>query len=232
MDVSLRKVEIVIPCFNEEGAISKLVEVCQSVNGRSGVTFILVDNGSTDNTWLKMTEHSPHEAVRFIRLSENIGYGNGIFAGLKESNAAILGWTHADLQTNPADIIEGVTLMYSGFQFVKGLRSGRPWTDYIFSSLMAIFASIVFLSKLKDINAQPTLFTREFFLSLENPPKDFSLDLYALVEAKHKGLEIGRFPVFFHPREFGKSSWNNGLWSKIKMSVRTAKYILKLRIGF
>ena len=60
-------------------------------------------------------------------------------------------------------------------------------------------------------------------------PNDFNLDLFAFVGAKIKGFKFKRFNVFFPKRNQGKSSWNNGLLSKIRFSTNSIKYIINLR---
>jgi hypothetical protein len=94
---------------------------------------------------------------------------------------------------------------------------------------MGIFESILFASRLEEVNAQPTLFNRNFYEEWQDPPTDFSLDLYALVVAVKSGLGIRRIRVHFLPRQFGQSNWNVGLKSRIKFIKRTLKYSYELR---
>ena len=72
-------------------------------------------------------------------------------------------------------------------------------------------------------------FSKKFFYSWDNPPSDFSLDLYAYVMAKKHNLTIQRFKVLFPQRFSGKSSWNTGLKSKLALIQRTVKFSLELR---
>ena len=113
--------------------------------------------------------------------------------------------------------------------FVKGSRVGRPIADNIFSIGMGIFESIILRTKLWEINAQPTIFSKKFFLSWTNPPSDFSLDLYSYVMAKKNNLRIKRFKVFFPERFSGNSSWNTGLRAKVTLIQRTVKFSFQLR---
>jgi hypothetical protein len=79
------------------------------------------------------------------------------------------------------------------------------------------------------MTAQPTLFQRNFRAQLNDIPNDFSIDLYSYVMAKKSKLNIARFRVNFTKRSYGKSSWNSGLISLIRMSLRTIKYSISLR---
>tara|TARA_B100000575_G_C22685701_1_gene416428 strand:+ start:56 stop:313 length:258 start_codon:yes stop_codon:yes gene_type:complete len=80
-----------------------------------------------------------------------------------------------------------------------------------------------------DINAQPTIFSRQFFQNWKNPPNDFSLDLYAYYQAKRNKLKIIRFPVKFGERAFGISHWNFSLKSKWNFVKRTIIYSINLK---
>jgi hypothetical protein len=93
---------------------------------------------------------------------------------------------------------------------------------------MSLAMSILFRIKLKEINAQPTMFTRNFYRSWSNPPHDFSLDLFALVEAVTSKLTVARFDVNFLPRLHGESKWNQNLPGRLKFINRTLVYALKL----
>jgi hypothetical protein len=83
-----------------------------------------------------------------------------------------------------------------------------------------------------DINAQPTLFRKDFLTQLNDIPDDFSIDLYSYVLAKKNKLNIERFKVNFVNRSYDHSSWNFGIDSLIKMSLRTIKYSVLLRKTF
>ena len=162
----------------------------------------------------------------------NQGYGFGILAGLGAASGNILAWTHADLQTNPVDIIEGLELFDSNPSpenlFVKGARYGRPLKDMAFTWSMAIFESLLLGVRLSDINAQPTIFHRSFFETWHDAPYDFALDLYVYHKAVRDGLSITRFPVRFDLRTSGIGN-NETFDAKIKNSLRALKYSFRLR---
>jgi glycosyltransferase involved in cell wall biosynthesis len=226
------KTQIVIPCFNESEGLLDLIDECRTVIDSSDYSlgFILVDNGSKDGSKeIFKSLQGKYANIETVSLPENQGYGAGIIAGLNSSTAQIIGWTHADLQTPLIDCLRATEAIDAEISFVKGARVGRPFSDRVFSRGMGIFESILFVSRLEEVNAQPTLFNRNFYEKWQNPPADFSLDLYALVVAVKNGLGIRRIKVHFLPRQFGQSNWNNGLKSRIKFVKRTLKYSFELR---
>ena len=221
---------IVIPCYNESGNLLKLIDICKKELCANGVEVILIDNGSTDGSdKILKTIKDSDQLLKSYRLEKNQGYGGGILYGLSKAKGQYIGWTHADLQTDPADVLNGFKLMDSDKIFVKGSRVGRPIADNIFSIGMGIFESIILRTKLWEINAQPTIFSKKFFLSWSDPPEDFSLDLYSYVMAKKNNLSIKRLTVFFPERFYGNSSWNTGLKSKLALIQRTIKFSFQLK---
>jgi glycosyltransferase involved in cell wall biosynthesis len=223
---------LIIPCFNEGENLPGLIKKCSEFSDTSNIEIILVDNGSSDDTPEILAKNLPnYPHIKTIRVNKNQGYGHGIIAGLLASNGDIIGWTHADLQTDPADIVQGMKYFKSADSavFVKGKRFGRSIADVFFTIGMSVFETILFRKSMWDINAQPTLFPKSFFESWEDPPLDFALDLYAYALASRKGMTMHRFPVRFGDRAYGVSHWNIDLKSKWKFIKRTITFSLKLK---
>ena len=220
---------IVIPCYNEAKNIPKLIERCNLAMSRADCEFLLVDNGSIDSTAQVFDSIAPIQGIKFMKLEKNQGYGGGILAGLNTLQNDYIGWTHADLQTDPVDIIDIELIPGSVNQFLKGTRRKRRFLDQVFTSGMSLIMSFLFLTRLSDINAQPSVVSRDLFEKWSTPPSDFSLDLYAFVVARRESAYIRRFPVDFSNRYSGNSKWNNGLMARIKMTQRTIAYARKLR---
>lgn len=231
----MTKLSLVIPCYNEAPGLALLVDRCAEVfREHEGVEVILVDNGSTDATAEVLPELiAPHAFLRTVRVAENQGYGHGILTGLRAAQGAILAWTHADLQTDPLDALRGLALFDAAPDpervFVKGRRYGRPLSDVVFTVGMAAFESALLQTPLWDINAQPTMMPASFFATWQDPPGDFSLDLFAYHAAVRAGLQITRFPVHFGARVQGISRWNVNWRAKVNFIKRTVGYSLQLR---
>lgn len=229
------KLSIVVPCYNEEENIPLILERFGEVIEREDIEVILVNNGSTDNSAQVLARLlSKYPFARTVLVEVNQGYGYGILQGLKVCQGEYIGWTHADMQTDPADIIRALTIIERerGLVFVKGNRKGRPLFDVFFTMGMSFFESCYLHKKLYDINAQPNIFPKVFYDGWEEPPYDFSLDLYALYMARKKGLKVIRFPVLFPERIHGESKWNTGLKSKWKFIKRTVDFSVKLKRSF
>jgi polyisoprenyl-phosphate glycosyltransferase len=218
---------IVIPCYNEAKNLPMLFKKCEEIySTNQNVEIVIVNNGSTDDSSIVIDELLiEFPFIKKVNVKINKGYGFGILEGLKAAKGEILGWTHADMQTDLGDALKGLNMFHNNIKsrelFVKGKRYGRPLTDVFFTVGMSIFETLLLKKMMWDINAQPTLFHRNFYLSWENPPFDFSLDLYAYFMAKKKEYKVKRFPVLFDRRIHGVSSWNSGIISKYYFIKRT-----------
>jgi len=231
----MTKISLIIPCYNESENLELLIDRCKELfNNEKSIEIVIVDNGSTDDTALildKLTNQLDY--ITRVNVENNEGYGHGILTGLELAKGEILGWTHADLQTDLLDVLKGLSMIENSsnpnFLFVKGKRYGRPLLDVFLTIGMSIFETIFLRKYLWDINAQPTIFHRTFYSSWNMPPNDFSLDLYAYFMAKKSKLIIKRFPVIFSKRIHGFSKWNFGLLSKYRFILRTLSYSISLK---
>jgi len=228
------KLSIVVPCYNEEKNIPLILDKFNEVIDREDVEVLLLNNGSTDNSRNIMNQLIPNFSfARVVTVENNQGYGFGITSGLNEAKGEFVGYTHADMQTDPADVLKALEIIEKQDNpkncYIKGNRKGRVLFDQFFTTGMSVFETIYLGAKLWDINAQPNIFHKSFFKGLINIPKDFSLDLYFLYMAQKKGLKVIRFDVIFPERIHGESSWNTGLVSKWKFIKRTIDFSLKLK---
>ena len=226
------KLSIIIPCYNEELSIPKLIDNCMNIINNN-IEIIIVDNGSIDNTFKILNKSNlPHNIVP-IRIEKNIGYGNGILTGLNHANGEVLSWTHADLQTDLSDVIKGYNLykkeLLNKICVVKGKRKKRNLFDAFFTFLMGLYCSILLGKWLYDINAQPKIFHRSFLEKFEKAPLDFSLDLYVLYFFSLNKINIKSIPVFFNKRQYGVSKGGGTLKGKFKLIKRTLSYIHHLK---
>jgi glycosyltransferase involved in cell wall biosynthesis len=231
------KLSLIVPCYNEEKNLVKLIARFREViAGREGVELVLVDNGSKDGSAAVLqAELAKPENVfaRVVTVTKNRGYGFGIVSGLRSAKGEYLGWTHADLQTDPNDLLVGFDKLLTEPNpercLLRGRRRGRNPFDAFFTFGMSVISSAALGTWLHDINAQPKLFHRSFWATLDNPPDDFSLDLYLLYRAKQAGMKAVVLPVDFAKRTAGEAKGGGTLRGKIKLIKRTWAYIFALK---
>ena len=228
-----KQLSIIIPCYNELLSLETLLNKCLKIINDE-IEIILVDNGSVDGSYEYLLKCNLPKNIIPIRIEKNSGYGNGILTGLNHSKADLVSWTHADLQTDLSDVIEGYNLykneLLNKICLVKGERKNRNIIDSFFTFSMGIYSSIILKTWLYDVNAQPKIFHRSFLDKFKSPPLDFSLDLFILYYFKSQKLEVKSFPVYFNKRKFGEAKGGGYFKGKIKLIKRTFFYIHKLRL--
>jgi len=144
------KLSLVIPCYNEEKNLPFIMAKLSAIlrdKTHEEYEVILVDNGSTDNSAQVFSEllNSIEENIRVVKVDKNQGYGNGILYGLKQATGSFLAWTHADLQTDPADVFKALDIYLLAPKrpvLVKGYRRNRKLSEAFFSWCMALISSV------------------------------------------------------------------------------------------
>jgi len=229
------KLSIIIPCYNEAQNIPSLFNKIENIKG-SDIEIILVDNGSTDETAAVLANEIDKQNktfIKIIRVERNIGYGHGIMSGVRAARGDIISWTHADLQTDPTDVVNAYLFYIEDYRYknsiLKGKRVGRNLFDAFFTFGMGVLSSILMGVKLSDINAQPKMFHRKFIDIINTTPDDFSLDLYFLYQAKVNGYQILEYPVHFGKRLHGEAKGGGTLKGKWKLVKRTWAYMKELK---
>ena len=228
---------VIFPCYNESSNIVGIISSIKSaLQGRNDVEIILVDNGSTDSTPQVMEQALQGEhnkQFKTLRIEKNIGYGHGIMEGVRIASGEVIAWTHADLQTDPADVLEAYKIFVDHPEYpnciLKGRRVGRNPLDTLFTGGMSILSTLLLREHFSDVNAQPKMFHRNFLEKLTESPKDFSLDLYLLYQARVQKYQILEYHVNFGKRLFGESKGGGTLKGKLRLIQRTWKYMIKLK---
>lgn len=224
---------IIIPCYNESENLEKLLDGFNDFMREIPAELILVNNGSTDSTdAMKAEMLEKYSFLKWVNVEKNIGYGHGIIQGILNAEGKYLAYTHADLQTDPKDVYKAILIsvkMQKKFFFLKGVRKGRSVVAVFFSKGMEYVVNLILGVKLKEINSQPTLFSRELINNIANPPIHWGFDLCLYYHAIKNSYCIHRIEVQFPKRQEGKSKWNRGFLSRINLSIKMIKYCLEIK---
>lgn len=106
----MKKISIVVPCYNEEEAIPIFYKEMEKVRKKmKGISFeyIFVNDGSKDNSLEEMRKLAlNNDSVRYISFSRNFGKEAGMYAGLSESKGDYVAIMDVDLQDPPEMIIK------------------------------------------------------------------------------------------------------------------------------
>jgi len=126
---TFRILSVVIPCFNEKANVLPVYEAVRKHTSELAgtVEIILIDDGSTDETWQEIERLSDQQAgVTGLKLSRNFGKEAAIAAGLSRSAGDIVVLMDADLQHPPALIPKMVhRWQQGGVEIVEAVKKSR-----------------------------------------------------------------------------------------------------------
>lgn len=140
------KINIVVPCYNEQEVLDKTIEVlgklAEKIKKETDVDtqLLFVDDGSKDNTWnmIKCAAKKVPPHVYGIKLSHNRGHQNALWAGMEASinHCDAMVSIDADLQDDENVIVDMVKQLKEGKDIIYGVRKERK-TDTFFKRFTA-----------------------------------------------------------------------------------------------
>jgi glycosyltransferase involved in cell wall biosynthesis len=118
-------ITIVVPCFNEELALANLRARLRAVKESLGRTYsvglILVDDGSTDQTWELMQEYFGSDpAYVLLRQSQNLGLAAAILRGIRTAKTEIVCSIDSDCTYDPEELHKLLPLLTDDVDLVTG----------------------------------------------------------------------------------------------------------------
>lgn len=121
------ELSFVIPAFNEEGNIQTTLHQIASEARRLNKTFeiIVVDDGSTDNTYEQLVCMAEDLPVVALRLSRNFGKEQAMSAGLTRARGDAVVILDADLQEPISTLPNLIERFEEGYDVVYAVRAHR-----------------------------------------------------------------------------------------------------------
>jgi len=110
----MKKISIIIPCYNEEQAIPFFYEEIDKISKsiKYNFEFIFVNDGSKDNTISIIKKYSKKDKrVKYINFSRNFGKEAAMYAGLEYSSGDYIAIMDADLQDPPSLLPEMLNIL-------------------------------------------------------------------------------------------------------------------------
>jgi len=220
---------IVVPLFNEEESVAKLIDALLSTLENMDRTFeiILIDDGSTDDTW-KIIEQLKNRAteLRAIKFRRNYGQTSAMVAGFDHAKGEIIVTIDGDLQNDPSDIPLLIEKIEEGYDIVSGWRKYRK--DHF---------SRVFPSKIANgiISLTTGVKLHDYGCSL----KAYRTDCIRMIQAygeMHRffpalasmtGARVLEVPVQHHPRRMGVSKYGFSRIFKVFSDIFAINMIIR-----
>lgn len=158
----MKKLSVIVPCFNEELVLEKSPAIIRDKlnefkdSGKiSADSFILfVDDGSTDRTWDIISQLCRSDKTfRGLKLSCNNGHQNALLAGLQfvSDKCDVCISIDADLQDDVNAMGSMMDKFYEGYEIVYGVRNSRKTDNFLKRWSAAFFYGFMSLLGTKTI---------------------------------------------------------------------------------
>lgn len=232
---------IVVPCYNEEQRLDADAFV-HYVDDAKDVSFLFVDDGSTDNTAVRLKELCERrpDALSAISLSENSGKAEAVRQGLlhaSSSGANLVGYWDADLAT-PLDAIDDflriarkltdVSVIFGSRKMLLGHRIKRTFFRRSVSQVCSSLAHQVLRLRIGDTQCGAKLFRNSNALknSLREPFSAgwlFDVELFSRIT---KRIDNTQNAFFEHPL----IEWDEVAGSKVSSKAIIGAGISMIRL--
>jgi glycosyltransferase involved in cell wall biosynthesis len=132
-DVSHRRlVSIIVPAYNESACVDELARRLTGVFDSEAAydwEAIIVENGSTDDTWMKLQAiNAKDPRFKIVRLARNFRMDGGLTAGSQFADGDACFFMTADLQDPPEIIPEFLRRWEEGYENIYGVVMERQGT--------------------------------------------------------------------------------------------------------
>jgi dolichol-phosphate mannosyltransferase len=139
--MSMKKISIVVPMYNEEKVIplffAEINKVLATIKDYQ-FEIVVVNDGSRDQTLsLLKTQQTQQSNLIVVNLSRNFGHEPAVAAGIKTATGDAIIPMDADLQDPPTLIRSLLSKFEEGFEVVNAKRKGRD-EDTFFKRYSAI----------------------------------------------------------------------------------------------
>lgn len=202
---------IVVPLFNEQIYVIPLIEILSVELDKTGMVYeiILVDDGSTDQTWDRIESIShEYEVVRALRLSRNFGKEHALRAGIENAMGAAVITMDGDLQHPPELIHDMLTKWKEGTaDIIEAEKRGRQSDSTIMRLRAKVFYSV--FSRLTGFEMRGAtdfkLIDRKVLSALLLMPER---ELFYRGMTAWLGFRVEKIPFDVSARSAGASKWS------------------------
>lgn len=217
----MKKVSILIPCYNEEASLPLLYPELKKLMDKEGKyewEILFVNDGSQDNTLKIIKElRVKDNRICYVDLSRNFGKENAMLAGFDYVTGECMVIIDADLQHPPHIISDMLRKWEEGYDdvYAKRITRGKePWLrkkfSLLFYSILKRTSRIEILPNVGDFR----LLDKQCIMSLRNlrESERYTKGMFCWIGYKKSYVEFEQ-----GERVAGSSSWN--FLSLLKLAI-------------
>lgn len=240
---SCKKLSVLIPAYNEQKTIIRLLEKVRAVGIPLAKEIIIIDNNSNDGTNRLVSEWISNNRDMDAKLIvETVaGKGAAVRSGIQVASGDILIVQDADLEYDPDDykallkpIMEGRTkVVYGNRLGYRKNKSSYP-SFYLGGRAMTIIGAVIFRVNVKDINTCYKVWTADLTKNVDFHENGFAFDFaeitpFFIKSLRKEKMRIAILPIHYYPRtieEGKKVRWKDGMYGVYAMLKYGFKYII------
>ncbi len=219
------KISIIVPVYNEEKTISKILDRLSKVDLKIKKEIIIVDDGSKDcskeviEKYIKNKKRDNNIKYKF-KTKENGGKGSAIKEGIKSAVGEIITIQDADLEYNPEDfkklikpIIQNKAEVVYGSRFLK---AHKPLYRIYFlgNKFLTFLTKMLYNSEITDMETCYKVFKSEVIKKIDIKANKFDIEPEITARILKQKIKIIEIPISYSPRsieEGKKINWKDGL---------------------
>jgi glycosyltransferase involved in cell wall biosynthesis len=222
---------VVVPAYNEAESLPELTEWVDRVCVSSSIDYelIIVDDGSSDNTWDVLKKLSGDNGkIKAIRFRRNYGKAAALQTGFEVSAGEVVITMDADLQDSPDEIPELVRMIrQEGYHIVSGWKKKRydPFIKRVTSRFYNFTARRFSGIKLHDFNCGLKAYDGGVVRSIEVYGE---MHRYIPMLAKEAGFrKIGEKVVQHRARKYGVTKYGLDRFLKGYLDLLSVSFITR-----
>jgi len=201
---------VVVPVYNSATTLTMLVERLSHTLPciAQDYELILVNDGSRDNSWEKITQIGERYAwVSAINLMRNYGQHNALLCGIRNARYDIIVTMDDDLQHPPEEIGKLVEKLCEGYDVVYGSPRKGPhslWRNLSSTISKRTLAFVMGIKTVREISAFRAFRTdlRKAFANYQSPGVIIDV-LLSWGTTRFTSIQVDE-----NPREVGNSNYN------------------------
>ncbi len=225
------KLSIVIPVYNEERTVERILGIVKDVPYDKEI--LVVDDGSKDNTREILTRYDADDEIKVFHQPQNMGKGAALRRGFEEATGDIVLIQDADMEYDPRDyprllqpIIDGEADVVYGSRYQEGPGRVHRWGHTMGNKFLTLMSNVMSDLYLTDMETCYKVFKREVIqnIVLESNRFGFEPEVTAKL-AKMRELIIHEVPISYDGRSYDegkKIGWKDGvsaIWCILKYNL-------------
>ena len=208
----INSISIIIPCYNEEKTILKVIENILALKLTNiSKEIIIVDDGSTDSTTHILDNFINSENIKILKHQKNFGKGKALQTGISEASNEIIIIQDADLEYDPSEYPKlikpfneaGADVVY-GSRFLGGSEYNRLlffWHS-VANKILTLICNFFTNLNMTDMETGFKVFRKDIIKNIKLEEKSFGIEPEITIKLAKKKYVFYEVPIKYKGRGY------------------------------